>query len=224
MSIVSNFTDPYSAAESWAYDFFVAPAVARLADKFHAELPEETPHGGRVLDVGCGGGQNICALARYRPDLKITGVDLSREQIERAARRTRELDHVELEVGSALELPFADGQFDAVMSVASIKHWPDPRRGLEECVRVLRPGGILKVIEADRGCDLADAAAFVAEWRLTLPLLRPLALAFFRTWVAGQSLDVDEARELVDGLALTEASVRRLAGAPALVIEGTARR
>ncbi len=222
MSLLNDFTDPYSAAESWAYDYFVAPSVARLALRFHGELPTDVPHGGRVLDVGCGGGQNIRALLQLRPDLDVTGVDLSPQQIERAARRTRDLPRIRLEVGSALELPFADGQFDAVISIASIKHWPDPRRGLEECVRVLRPGGRLEVVEADRGCRIEDARTFVDDWRFSRLLVRPVALAFFRTWVAGQAFDLDEARALVEGLPLEDVAVRRLEGAPALVIRGRA--
>jgi ubiquinone/menaquinone biosynthesis C-methylase UbiE len=121
--------------------------------------------------------------------------------------------------GSALDLPFADGTFDAVLSVASIKHWPDPARGLAECARVLRAGGHLLVIEADRGCRLDDARRFVDGWRVPRAARR-LLLPLFRTYVAGQAFDLDEARGLLAGAALDEARVERLEGLPALVLRG----
>ena len=46
-------------------------------------------------------------------------------------------------------------------------------KGLAECVRVLRPGGQLLVVEADRGCRFNDARAFVSRWRLP-KAMRPL--------------------------------------------------
>jgi SAM-dependent methyltransferase len=107
-----------------------------------------------------------------------------------------------------------------VTSVASIKHWPDQARGLRECVRVLRAGGRLVVFEADRGCRLGDAQDFVARWTLPRPLRLP-ALAAFRTWVAGQAIDLDDARALVSGLSLEATEVRRVPGTPALMLAGS---
>lgn len=219
MGVVRDFKHPYTAAESWAYDFVVAPAVAVLAERMGARFVEGIPEAGRVLDVGCGGGQNALTLAGLRPDLRVVGLDLSEEQVSRATRRAAGFSQVEFIQGSALDLPFEDGEFDAVISVASLKHWPDQRQGLRECARVLRSGRRLRVVEADRGCGLDESEAFVAEWRLPA-LLRPLGVAMYRTWVAGRSVDLDEARELAGGLPLSELCVERVEGAPALMIEG----
>ncbi len=222
MGVVSDFKHPYTAAESWSYDFFVAPAVAVLAERMGARFVDGIPHGGRILDVGCGGGQNALTLARLRPDLRVVGLDLSEEQVKRATRRAAGLSQVEFTQGSALDLPFEDDEFDAVISVASLKHWPDQRLGLSECVRVLRSGCRLRVVEADRGCGLEESESFVAEWRLPA-LLRPLGVALYRTWVAGRSVDLDEARALAEGLPLNDLRVDRVDGAPALMIEGIKR-
>ena len=127
------------------------------------------------------------------------------------------LDVVE---GSALDLPFDAGRFDAVLSVASIEHWPDPARGLAECVRVLAPRGRLLVLEVDCGCRLDDARAFVQRTRVPR-LLQPLALAGFRTWVAGQGLDLDDARALLSPLPLDDARAERVPYVPVLLLEGT---
>lgn len=222
MSVAKSITAPYTAVESWVYDRVVAEAVAEMRDALWSELSEGMPQDERILDVGCGGGQIALALARDRAWAEVTGLDLSHDQIERAEQRARQAElggRVRFVQGSALDLPFPDEAFDAVLSVASIKHWPDQARGLAECVRVLAPGGKLVVVEADRGCRLEDAAAFVARFRIPR-LLRPLALAAFRTWVAGQSLDLEEARALMAAHSFAEHRVERIDGTPGLLLLG----
>lgn len=222
-SMLDDMTAPYSAAEAFWYDKLIAPAVEDLAAPLEGRLLDRMPSGARLLEVGSGGGQLAMRIAARRPDVTIVGLDLSPQQVARATRRARSVaSRAQFVVGSALELPFADGSFDAVLSVASIKHWPDPPKGLRECVRVLRPGGSLGVVEADRGCRYEDARAFVGRWRVPSPL-RPFALALFRTIVAGKSFDLDEARELLAALPLDERSVERLAGTPGLLMLGRAR-
>jgi SAM-dependent methyltransferase len=178
-----------------------------------------------VLDVGCGGGQVALHLARHRPDLQITGIDQAPGQVARARRRAAgcreaEAGRVVFRQGDALDLPFATGTFDLVLSVASIKHWPDRRAGLMECLRVLAPGGTLAIVEVERGCRLQDARRFVASWRYLPARLRRLFLALFYTYVAGQSIDLDEARQLAAIVPLAEMEVRRVPGSPALMIRG----
>jgi SAM-dependent methyltransferase len=126
---------------------------------------------------------------------------------------------VQLTPGSALDLPVDDAAFDAVVSVGSIKHWPEPARGLAECTRALRPGGTLVVVEVDRGCLLDDARAFVARWRMPAAM-RPLGLVLFRTFVAGQGLDLDDGRRLLAALPLRDPSVGRVAGTPGVLFRG----
>jgi SAM-dependent methyltransferase len=218
--IARDITAPYSAVEAWTYDRFIAPAVNGYLRELQAGEVGVLPERARVVDVGCGGGQNLCSLAESRPDALLFGLDLSARQIARAQRRTARFgDRVELVEGSALELPWSDGSFDLVLSIGSIKHWPDMRRGVSECARVLTPGGRLVIAEADRGCRLDDARAFIDRWRIPR-LLRPAALAGFRTWVAGQGLERDEAEGLMAGLPLADARAERIAGAPFLVMRG----
>lgn len=219
--ISRDITAPYSAMEAWVYDRFIAPAVNDYVRELQRAELAALPPNGRVLDVGCGGGQNLCSLAEARPDAELCGLDLSAEQLARARRRARPFDgRVSFVEGSALELPFDDGQFDLVVSIGSIKHWPDMQRGLAECARVVAPGGTLVVAEVDRGCRLPDARAFIDRWRIP-GALGPVALAGFRTWVAGQGLDLIEARELIDSAGLTVSSADRVADTPFLVMRGS---
>jgi SAM-dependent methyltransferase len=223
MSMIRNITAPYSGAEAWLYDRFIAPAIVDLLGRVGPQLERELPEGAEILDVGCGGGQVMAFMAARHPAAGFVGLDLSPQQVARARERTRALgDRISVVEGSALELPFADGRFDLVYSCASIKHWPDPAQGLGECVRVLKPGGRLLVIEVDRGCRYDEAADFVGRWRLPR-LLRTPNLLLFRLWVAGRSLDLLEARELATGLPLEEWRVERIEETPAFMLEGRKR-
>ena len=225
-SVLGDATTPYGAGEAWFFDTVIAPAIGTLRAKLLDTYVAELPRGARVLEVGAGGGQLALEVARTRPDLDWTGLDLSPAQVARATRRAAQAGvagGVRFVEGSALDLPFADRDFDAVVSIGSIKHWPDPARGLAECVRVLRPGAPLFVVEVDRGCRWDDARAFVDDWRMPR-VLRPFGLVLFRTWVAGQAIDLDDARALLAGAGarLAEAHVERIAGAPGLLMRGRA--
>jgi SAM-dependent methyltransferase len=218
--LYADITAPYTAVEAWTYDRFIAPAVAELLERSLGDILDGIVEGAQVLDVGCGGGHALELLAARRPDLRLHGVDLSPGQIERA--RARLGTRATIVEGSALKLPYPSNRFDCVFSDASIKHWPDPARGLGECVRVLRPGGRLIVSEADRGCRFEDAAAFVRLWRFPRPLFL-LNLALFRTWVAGQAFDLAEFEALAAALPLDRRRVRRVEGTPGIVLEGIKR-
>lgn len=220
LEMTRTMVAPYTAIEAWAYDTFLAPAVeTKLTAQLEGEL-KSIPPGASLLDVGCGGGQLLLAVHALRPDLRLTGLDLAPGQIQRARARTREASvAADFHEGSALQLPFGVESFDAVVSVASIKHWPDQALGLREIHRVLRPGGSMLVVEVDRGCQMEDVRDFTSHFRLPAPL-RALAVPLFRTYVAGQSLDLIDARALAQHSGWSDATVERIAHAPAWRIYG----
>jgi ubiquinone/menaquinone biosynthesis C-methylase UbiE len=215
-SVTTDFTAPYSAVETFVYDRIIADAVMKFANDFLDEFVQELPRGAKVLEVGCGGGQVAAELLQRRPDLELTGLDLADDQVARARKRCPDATFVQ---GSALELPFDDDHFDGVFSIASIKHWPDQRQGVNECVRVLRPGGRLIIAEADRACTLDEARNFVSNWHIPR-LTRPIAMTLFRTFVAGQAIDPIEAQAHLESQPLTQTEVRRQPGLPSLAMIG----
>jgi len=97
-----------------------------------------------ILDVGCGiGGSSLYLAAKY--GAQVDGVTLSPVQAARATVRSREAgfgDRARFQVADALHLPFADDTFDLVWSLESGEHMPDKAAFLQECCRVLKPGGV----------------------------------------------------------------------------------
>jgi phosphatidylethanolamine/phosphatidyl-N-methylethanolamine N-methyltransferase len=110
--------------------------------------------GGRILEVGVGTG---ISLPRYSSQNRIIGIDLSEEMLRKAQRRVAELSlsNVEkLEVMDAEHLSFAEASFDVVVANHVISTVPNPEAALDECARMLRPGGemiLLSRIGADAG-------------------------------------------------------------------------
>jgi SAM-dependent methyltransferase len=94
---------------------------------------------GRLLDVGCGGGKWLTKMR----DLgwEVRGVDFDAEAVKAAARRGLRVDH-----GSLEAVGYPGGSFDAITLNHVIEHLPDPVSTLEECRRLLKPGGHLVVV------------------------------------------------------------------------------
>ena len=100
--------------------------------------------GGRLLDVGFGGGL-LLDLARRRGAVSLAGVDPSEAAVTWLRARRRRFDGAELrlEVGVVEALPFPDASFDVVASTNTVYFWPDLAPAFSELRRVLRPGGLL---------------------------------------------------------------------------------
>jgi demethylmenaquinone methyltransferase / 2-methoxy-6-polyprenyl-1,4-benzoquinol methylase len=99
----------------------------------------------RVLDACCGTGD--LALACARVGGRVTGIDFSERMLERARRKSSEIEWVQ---GDALALPFEDDSFDSATVGFGVRNLEDLERGLAELARVLRPSGRLGVLEITR--------------------------------------------------------------------------
>jgi ubiquinone/menaquinone biosynthesis C-methylase UbiE len=99
--------------------------------------------GDSVLDVGCGWGRIIIGMLNRLPDLRMHGVDVSHEAIERGIALVQKLTgrRVDMQVAQAESLPFDDASFDAVVSTRVWQYVTDPVTATKEVRRVLKSGG-----------------------------------------------------------------------------------
>lgn len=97
----------------------------------------------RVLDVGTGAGALALAVAPYAKE--VVGIDLVPELLEEARKRAPE--NAQFLDGDALELPFGPSTFDVVMTARTLHHTLRPEMVLSEMTRVLRPGGLMLVVD-----------------------------------------------------------------------------
>jgi ubiquinone/menaquinone biosynthesis C-methylase UbiE len=191
MSMI-NMRESWGDMTSWLYEAVVAAGIDALYQEAVDEVAAVLTEGERVIEVGCGEGQLTARLAERLPSCSVVGIDLSPAMIRRAIARNPRLPNLEFREADALSLPFADDEFSMALAVATIKHWPDRLRGVQEMVRVLVPGGKLAIVDVDRDCSKERAMRFIEKWRHTPKHMLPFLSLYFRGIVARQSVNLDE--------------------------------
>ena len=139
-----------------------------------------SPDTKQVLDLACGTGDFAIAIARrtLREDLSVhvTGVDLSEGMLavmrEKVAREGLQ-EMISMQTGDGENLPFGTGSFDRVTIAFGIRNFEHRDRGLQEMLRVLRPGGRLVILE------LSEPENRVIRWLYELYFLHILP------WIGG---------------------------------------
>jgi SAM-dependent methyltransferase len=111
----------------------------------------------RVIELGCGPGVAIAALATRVTRGLVVGVDHSEVMIRQARRRNGSAiaaGRVRLIHTPVEKLSISDGPFDAALAVNTVGMWPDPTARLREIGRLLRPGGRIALVSQPR-CPVA---------------------------------------------------------------------
>jgi ubiquinone/menaquinone biosynthesis C-methylase UbiE len=122
------------------------------------------PENAHVLDIACGPGGWVFGLACLHPEIEVTGIDISHAMISyaNAKANSEHINNVSFGVMDATKsLDFADHSFDLIngrflCSFLQRDVWPV---FLQECQRVLRPGGILLITDTDHG-GITNSPAF----------------------------------------------------------------
>lgn len=147
------------------------------------ELLEARP-GMRLLDAGCGVGDDARALARLvSPGGSVVGLDGSAVMVGEAVQRSEGLAlAVEFIQGNIQALPFADESFDGCRAERVLQHVADPEAALAELIRVARPGAMIVVTDSDHGMTALNGS----DRRLTMKALACWAGAITNGWIGRQ--------------------------------------
>ena len=144
--------------EQYLVPMIFAPYAADLARRAAAARPR------RVLEIAAGTGVVTRALVDALPDADIVATDLNPAMLEQA-RSVGTARSVEWRQADAMALPFADGEFDAVVCQFGVMFFPDKPHAFAEVRRVLKPGGMFLFNAWDRveDNDFADAIGDALE-------------------------------------------------------------
>jgi ubiquinone/menaquinone biosynthesis C-methylase UbiE len=97
-----------------------------------------------ILDLGCGGGAVLNMLSKSAG--KVCGVDHSEEMVSFARKKNRKADNAEIKCASVLDIPYPEGDFNAVTAFETVQHWPDIKKAFCEAHRVLASSGLFLIV------------------------------------------------------------------------------
>lgn len=118
--------------------------------------------GSKILEVGYGGGSTIKNLLKHNDDIHVYGIDLSQESLQQSSKVNKDAianNRVHLEIGDVSKMSYADNSFDGIFAIQSHIYWDDLEKGIDECYRVLKPGGVLVI-----SCEVKMIKRYLPEY------------------------------------------------------------
>lgn len=172
--------------DDWSknYDAFRLSRWFQFTQKLATGMMDIKPES-HVLDVGCGTGFAVIEIARQLDRGKACGIDISPGMIEKARRNIPEelLGRVSFHQASADGIPYPDGEFDYILCTNSFHHYPDTQRALKEMYRVLRPGGMLVILD-----NATDLSLYTWAWDRILRLFETGHVRYYTTNELGEMI------------------------------------
>ncbi len=133
---------------------------------------KEDAHGWQILDVATGTADMAIMMSRYLSPQKITGIDISTGMLDIGRQKIDRLKlagKVELYTGDSEAILFPDNSFDAITVAFGVRNFENLEKGLQEMLRVLKPGGRLAILEFSQ----PKKAGFRQLYELYLRLVAP---------------------------------------------------
>ena len=128
------------------------------------------PENARVLDVGTGTGDIAFEALRLDPTIRMTGVDFTYEMME-VGRKRPDSEKIGWCRADAMELPFADKTFDAVVSGFLVRNVSDVRATFREQMRVIKSGGSVVCLDTSPAPHNILRPVYLFYLRIVIPLL-----------------------------------------------------
>lgn len=153
--------------EDWGESSLQNPEIQRLKDQVDITLDKEKiiwkhldiKDGMSILEPGCGPGWLTKELLKMYPNSKVTGVEYNAHMVHvfNLNMSIEEKKRASIVEGSIIETSFADNTFDVAIVRAVLQHIPNYEDALKEIARLLKPGGLIYILDRD------DSFPFVME-------------------------------------------------------------
>ena len=152
----------YRIDDEWSRAVF-----GRRTGQVAAFLAPHLRAGMRLLDCGCGPGSITVDLAEAVAPGEAIGIDLRENALAhgRALARERRIANVTFQAANVHQLPYAEGSFDALFACAVLQHLALPLAALKEMHRVLRPGGVIGIVDGSSTITMRyPTNPFLEKW------------------------------------------------------------
>ena len=127
-----------------------------------------------LLDVACGTADSTIALAKINDNAKVDGIDISEGMLKIGEDKVEKFglnDRISFSVSSAENIDFQDDTFDAAIVSFGVRNFSDREMGLKEILRVLKPQGILVVLELSEPQNVIIRWFYNLYFKNILPLI-----------------------------------------------------
>ena len=165
--MIKRFNSQFANPDGWAGRFvgIIMALKNRQRNAWTISMLDIQPND-QVLEIGFGPGQGIQEVAKLTPNGFVCGIDLSATMVVQASKRNTAAirsGRVHLQQGSESPLPFDTNKFNKVFAVNSMQFWSNPIAGLQEVIRVLRPGGRVVITIQPIWAKTEEEVQMVAE-------------------------------------------------------------